>query len=44
MPPVAKGRAPNRSERQPETGPAMRKPTVIGSMKMPAHSGVDSKE
>ena len=28
----AKARAPNRSDRMPDTGPAMRKPTVIGSM------------
>ena len=32
MPPVAKGREPKRSERKPEIGPAMRKPTVSGSM------------
>ena len=43
MPPVANGRAPNRSDSQPEAGPAMRKPTVSGSMAIPAHSGVRSK-
>ena len=43
IPPVAKGRAPNRSDSQPEAGPAMRKPTVSGSMAIPAHSGVRSK-
>ena len=32
MPPVANGRAPNRSERYPEMGPATRKPTVSGTM------------
>ena len=32
MPPVAKGRAPNRSDRYPETGPAIRIPAVSGSM------------
>jgi hypothetical protein len=32
IPPVANGRAPNRSESQPESGPATRKPTVSGSM------------
>jgi hypothetical protein len=36
-------RAPNRSDRYPDSGPAMRNPTVSGSMKMPAHSGVCSK-
>jgi len=40
MPPVAKGRAPNRSDSQPEAGPAIRKPTVSGSIAIPAHSGV----
>ena len=40
MPPVAKGRAPKRSERMPDVGPAMRKPEVRGSMAIPAHSGV----
>ena len=35
--------APNRSDSQPEAGPAMRKPTVSGSMAIPAHSGVRSK-
>ena len=43
MPPVANGRAPNRSDSQPEAGPAMRKPTVSGSIAIPAHSGVRSK-
>jgi hypothetical protein len=32
MPAVANGRAPKRSERKPESGPAIRKPNVIGSM------------
>ena len=40
MPPVANGRAPNRSDSQPDTGPAIRKPAVSGTMKMPAQSGV----
>ena len=40
MPPVANGRAPNRSDSQPDSGPAIRKPTVSGSIAMPAHSGV----
>ena len=43
MPPVANERAPKRSDSQPEMGPAMRKPTVSGSMAMPAHSGVRLK-
>ena len=43
MPPVANGRAPNRSDSQPDTGPATRKPTVSGSIAMPAHSGVRLK-
>ena len=43
MPPVANGRAPNRSDSHPETGPAIRKPIVSGSIAMPAHSGVSSK-
>ncbi len=43
MPPVANGRAPYRSERIPETGPAIRKPAVSGSMAIPAHSGVTLK-
>ena len=43
MPPVANGRAPKRSDRYPDTGPASRKPTVSGSIAMPAHSGVSSK-
>jgi hypothetical protein len=42
MPPTANGRAPNRSERTPESGPAIRNPTVIGSMKIADHSGVSS--
>ncbi|SHX03747.1 Uncharacterised protein [Mycobacteroides abscessus subsp. abscessus] len=42
MPPVAKGRAPYRSESSPATGPATRNPSVMGSKKIPAHSGVDS--
>jgi hypothetical protein len=40
MPPVAMPRAPKRSESVPARGPEMRKPTVRGSRKMPAHSGV----
>src|SRR6516165_6399558 len=32
MPPVANGRAPNRSVNHPETGPASRNPAVRGSM------------
>ncbi len=43
MPPVAKGRAPNRSDSTPDTGPATRKPVVKGSMAIPAHSGVTLK-
>ena len=43
MPPVENGRAPNRSDSQPDTGPAMRKPMVSGSMAIPAHSGVSLK-
>ena len=31
-PPVANGRAPNRSDSLPESGPAMRNPAVSGSM------------
>ncbi len=40
MPAVANGRAPKRSENNPEVGPAIRNPAVSGSMKMPAQSGV----
>lgn len=40
MPAVAIPRDPNLSDRMPEVGPETRKPAVIGSMKMPAHSGV----
>jgi hypothetical protein len=43
MPPVANGLAPNRSDSQPDRGPAMRKPTVSGIMAIPAHSGVRLK-
>ena len=43
MPAVANGRAPKRSDRNPEVGPAIRNPAVSGSMKMPAQSGVCSK-
>ena len=43
MPPVANGRAPYRSDSQPESGPAIRNPMVSGGMAMPAHSGVFSK-
>ena len=43
MPPVAKPRAPYRSERKPEIGPATRKPTVCGSIRIPALSGVAAK-
>jgi hypothetical protein len=32
IPPVANGRAPKRSERNPESGPAIRNPSVSGSM------------
>ncbi len=32
IPPVANGRAPYRSESQPDSGPARKKPAVIGSM------------
>ena len=32
IPPVAKGRAPKRSERYPEAGPAIRKPAISGVM------------
>ena len=37
------GRAPKRSERMPDSGPAIRKPAVSGSMTMPAHNGVRAK-
>src|ERR1022692_916903 len=40
MPAVAKPRAPNRSDRDPATGPEIRKPAVRGSRKMPHHRGV----
>ena len=40
MPVVAMPREPNRSDKMPEIGPETRKPAVIGSRKMPAHSGV----
>ncbi len=40
IPAVAMPREPNRSDRNPEVGPATRKPAVSGSRKMPAHSGV----
>jgi hypothetical protein len=40
IPAVAKPRAPNRSDRCPDSGPATRTPAVSGSRKMPAHSGV----
>src|SRR5665213_1214809 len=40
MPAVANARAPNRSDRNPATGPDTRKPTVNGSRKTPAHKGV----
>ena len=39
-PPVAIPREPNLSDMMPEIGPATRNPAVIGSKKMPAHSGV----
>ena len=32
IPPVANGRAPKRSERNPDAGPATRNPPVSGSM------------
>jgi hypothetical protein len=44
IPPVAKGRAPKRSERIPDTGPAIRNPAVSGSMAMPAINGVRENE
>lgn len=40
MPAVAMPRDPNRSDKMPEVGPETRNPAVIGSRKMPAHSGV----
>jgi hypothetical protein len=40
MPAVAKPRAPKRSERKPDTGPATRMPAVSGRRKMPAQNGV----
>ena len=40
IPAVAMPRAPNRSDRVPDSGPETRKPAVSGSRKMPAHSGV----
>src|SRR3984957_21186998 len=43
MPPLAKSRAPKRSDRIPEIGPAMSSPAVRGRMAMPAHNGVRSK-
>ena len=43
-PPMVNGRGPSRSDQIPASGPAMRKPTVSGSMKMADHSGVRSKE
>jgi hypothetical protein len=43
IPVVAKGRAPYRSDRYPLIGPAMIKPAVSGSRKIPAHSGVSEK-
>ena len=43
IPPVAKGRAPYRSERIPVTGPAMSRPRVSGIMAIPAHNGVRAK-
>ena len=32
IPPVENGRAPKRSESQPDAGPAIRKPAISGSM------------
>ena len=40
IPAVAMPRVPKRSESVPATGPEMRKPTVSGKRKMPAHRGV----
>ena len=40
IPPEANQRAPNRSLRAPDSGPAMKNPTVSGSTKMPAQNGV----
>jgi hypothetical protein len=40
IPVVESVRAPCRSERYPEIGPANKNPTVKGKRKMPAHSGV----
>jgi len=42
IPALAKPRAPNRSERNPDTGPETRNPADSGSMKMPAHRGVSA--
>ena len=39
-PAVAMPREPNRSDRNPATGPETRNPAVRGSRKIPAHSGV----
>src|ERR1700722_10645236 len=40
MPPEANQRAPNRSDRAPDSGPATKNPAVSGSRKMPAQNGV----
>ena len=40
IPAEAMPRDPKRSDRMPEVGPETRNPAVIGSRKMPAHSGV----
>jgi len=40
MPPEANQRAPNRSDKTPDSGPATKNPAVSGSRKMPAQNGV----
>ena len=40
IPAVAMPRVPKRSDSVPANGPEMRKPTVRGRRKMPAHRGV----
>ena len=40
IPPEANQRAPNRSDRAPDSGPATKNPAVSGSRKMPAQNGV----
>ena len=42
IPPVANQRAPKRSDRYPDVGPAISMPSVSGSMYRPARSGVST--